>query len=161
MARVVTGSVITYQEQLLTGETLVYNANGQLSEIWDTVKTPNKVLVTWTSTSNGNVSTVTDTVGRHRLNFVYTGNLLTSLQYQVKVRPTASWATYQTTTYTDTSCVLTQVTAGSTLLHTNSYAGGSLTQIQDGSGNTIVSFTYDSLTAGKIDRVDTSRGVGG
>src|SRR4029078_6497412 len=53
------------QVQLITGETMVYNSSGQVIEIWDTLgPTPNKVLVTWTSTSNGNVSTVTDAQGK-------------------------------------------------------------------------------------------------
>jgi YD repeat-containing protein len=70
-----------YYIRLLTGEMLVYNQYGQLYQIWDTLPTPNIVTVTWTSTTAGNVSTVTDASGLYELSFSYTNNLLTELDY--------------------------------------------------------------------------------
>jgi hypothetical protein len=87
----------TWRMQLLTGETVVYNNSGQLAEIWDTMPTPNKVLVTWDSTTNGNVSTVTDAAGLHRLLFSYRGGFMTSMQYQTFASST--WTTQHTTTF--------------------------------------------------------------
>ena len=88
----------TFQVQLITGETIVYNTSGQVSEIWDTLgPTPNKVLVTWTSTSNGNVSTVTDAQGKRRLLFNYTGNLLTNVKFQISISGT--WTSEHSTDY--------------------------------------------------------------
>jgi hypothetical protein len=47
-----TASPNQYQVQLLTGEMLVFNSVGQIAEIWDNLApTPNKALVTWTSTT--------------------------------------------------------------------------------------------------------------
>jgi RHS repeat-associated protein len=90
-----------YLLQLLTGETLKYNSSGQLVEIWDNLTTPNKVLVTWDSTSSGNVSTVTDASGERRLLFSYTSSLLTSLQFQLNTGTSGSptWTTQHTTSY--------------------------------------------------------------
>ena len=46
-------------------------------------------------------------------------------------------------------------------MHTHVYAGGYLTSIRDGAGNTIVSFAYDGAAAGKVVRSDTARGMVG
>jgi len=61
-----------YQIKLLTGETLVYNSSGRLTELWDTLATPNKVLVAYDGSSQ--VSTVTDASTNRRLLFSYTSN---------------------------------------------------------------------------------------
>ena len=99
-----------YYVQLLTGETLKYNSYGQISEIWDTVApTPNKVHITWDSTDNGNVSTVTDASGTRRLFFSYTNNLLTSIQFQIDISGT--WTTEHTTTYDYTNGVTRDATS--------------------------------------------------
>ncbi|HEY1556548.1 MAG TPA: hypothetical protein VGF94_17050, partial [Kofleriaceae bacterium] len=100
-----------YYVQLLTGETLKYNSSGQLIEIWDTMPTPNKVLVTWTSTTRGNVSTVTDASGERRLSFNYTDNLLTSINYQLK-SSAGTWTTEQTTSFTYDNYVTRDATSG-------------------------------------------------
>jgi hypothetical protein len=149
--------------QLLTGETLVYDFNGQLIEIWDNYGPgpsfyAKKVLITWTSSSNGNVSTVTDAHGRRRLLFGYTSGLLTSVQYQTF---NGGWTTRHTTTYGFTSGNLTSVTIGGALAQQMTYASSYLTQISDAAGNQIASFAYDATTAGKLDRVTTSRGTAG
>jgi hypothetical protein len=57
--------------------------------------------------------------------------------------------------------VLTTVTIGGLVAQTNSYTSGALTKIIDGNNNRIVAFAYDSATAGKVVRVDTSRGTVG
>ncbi len=89
---------LVYYVQLLTGETLKYNAVGQIIEIWDNLQpTPNKVLITWTGTTDGNVSTVTDASGQRQLSFTYTNNLLTSLAFQINT--STGWVTQHTTTY--------------------------------------------------------------
>jgi YD repeat-containing protein len=106
-----TGASPTYYVQLLTGETLKYNNYGQLAEIWDTMSpTPNKVLVTWTGTSNGNVSTVTDASGERRLSFNYMDNLLTSVEYQLHL--SGSWTTEHTTSFTYNNYVTRDATSG-------------------------------------------------
>lgn len=156
-----TASPNQYQIQLLTGETLVYNSFGQLSEVWDSLPSPNtnKVLITWTSNTSGNVSTVTDAAGARRLLFNYTSNLLTSVNYQVKVSGT--WTTEQTTTYAYTSGTLTSVNIGPSLTQQYAYTSSYLTSITDATGNLIAGFTYDSTTAGKVVRVDTPKGMVG
>ena len=100
-----------YQVQLLTGETLVYNSSGQLSEIWDTSTTVNKVLVTWDSTSNGNVSTVTDANGRRRLLFAYSKSFMTSVKFQTKDNG-GTWNTQHTTAYDYGNGVTKDATSG-------------------------------------------------
>ena len=90
-------STLEYQVQLLTGEIIHYNQYGQVTEIDDTEPTPNSVMITWDSTTNGNVSTVTDASGEHRLLFTYSNGLMTELQYQFLVSGT--WTTEHTTTY--------------------------------------------------------------
>ena len=107
-----TSSPNQYQVQLLNGDSLVYNSVGQLTEIWDNLPSPytNKALVTWTSTTAGNVSTVTDASGKRRLNFNYTNNLLTTLQYQLLVSGT--WTTEHTTTYAYANSVTQDATSG-------------------------------------------------
>jgi RHS repeat-associated protein len=103
-------STTVYYVQLLTGETLKYNASGQIIEIWDTLaSTPNKVLITWTGTSNGNVSTVTDASGNRRLSFSYTNNLLTSVTFQTNQAGT--WTTQHTTSYDYTNGVTRDATS--------------------------------------------------
>ena len=93
-----TASPYQFQVQLLTGETLVYNSVGQLTQIWDTENpTPNVVNIAWDSTNYGNVSTVTDASGERRLLFSYTGGLMQTMQYQLLVSGT--WTTEHTTTY--------------------------------------------------------------
>jgi RHS repeat-associated protein len=102
--------------QLLTGETLLYNGFGQLYQIQDTLPTPNVVAITWTGTSNGSVSTVTDASLTRRLNFVYTNNLLTSVQYQFCTAncttQTPTWLTQHTTTYDYSNYVTRDATSG-------------------------------------------------
>ncbi len=101
-----------YYVQLLTGETLKYNAVGQIIEIWDNLQpTPNKVLVTWDSTANGEISTVTDASGQRRLLFSYTNKLLTSLQFQID-SVAGGWVTQHTTTYDYTLGVTRDATSG-------------------------------------------------
>ena len=102
-----------YYVQLLTGETLKYNAVGQIIEIWDNLQpTPNKVLITWTSTTNGNVSTVTDASGQRQLSFTYTNNLLTSLQFQIYNSSIGGWVVQHTTTYDYSLGVTRDATSG-------------------------------------------------
>lgn len=70
-----------YELRMLTGETLVYSSAGRLTEIRDSLATPNKVLVA--NDGNGQVSTVTDASGKRRLLFSYSGNLLSSVSFQI------------------------------------------------------------------------------
>jgi RHS repeat-associated protein len=145
----------------LTGEQFVYNSSGQLVEIHDTVVAPNtnKVLITWTSTSNGNVGTVTDATGARRLDFSYSGSLLTTVDFQLLVSGT--WTTRHRTTYGYVSGALTTVTIGGQLAQTNVYSGGALTQIKDGEGKELVSFKYASAVPGQVCLVDTNHGTVG
>jgi RHS repeat-associated protein len=155
-----TASPNQYQVQLLTGETLVYNSLGQIAEIWDNLApTPNKVLITWTSTSAGNVSTVTDASGKRRLNFNYASNLLTSINYQLYV--SGAWATEQTTTYAYSSGVLITASIGPSLSQQYSYTSGSLTEITDSAGKLIANFAYNDSYTGQVDQVSTSSGTVG
>jgi hypothetical protein len=108
-----TASPNQFQVQLLTGETLYYNSSGQLTQIWDSLPTPNKVMITWTSTSGGNVSTVTDASGKRRLKFNYTSNLLRTVNYQLLISGT--WTTQQTSTYNYTSGTMTSASIGASL----------------------------------------------
>ncbi|MBA3398227.1 MAG: hypothetical protein H0T89_36715 [Deltaproteobacteria bacterium] len=150
-------SPFEYELKQLTGEVMVYNTSGRLTEIWDTLATPNKVLVAYDG--NGQVSTVIDASGKRRLLFAYTTGMLTSLQFQLYV--SSVWTTYHTTTYAYTSGQLTSVTIGGQLAQSNIYTSSYLTQINDGAGNEIVSFAYDAATAGKTVRADTPRGMVG
>ena len=87
-----------YQMQLLTGETVVFNSVGQATELWDNLgPVPNKVLITWDSTTNGNVSTVTDANGKRRLLFSYSNGLMTSVAFQTFA--SSVWTTRHTTSY--------------------------------------------------------------
>src|SRR5262249_914750 len=136
-----TASPNQYQVQLLTGDMLYYNNVGQLTQIWDGLSpTPNKVMITWTSTSSGAVSTVTDADGKRRLKFNYTSNLLTSINLQLLISGT--WTTQQTTTYAYTSGVLMSATIGTQLAQQYTYTSSYLTNIADGAGNLVAAFTY-------------------
>ncbi|MDX2092442.1 MAG: hypothetical protein SFX73_31555 [Kofleriaceae bacterium] len=146
-------SPFEYQIRLLTGETLVYNSSGRLIELWDTLATPNKVLVGYDG--NGQVSTVTDASTKRRLLFGYTGTLLTSVAFQVDT--TGSFTTYHTTSYGYTSNALTGVTIGGAAAQTNVYTNGYLTQIQDAAGNNILGVAYNE-TAGKVARLEVPSG---
>jgi hypothetical protein len=69
------------------------------------------------------VESVSDGLGNRSLVFAYTGNLLTSIQYQV-------WGTtYHTTSYAYTGSNLTSVTIGGQPAQTNVYTSNYLTQI--------------------------------
>ena len=141
---------------------LVYNSSGQISEIWDTLlPTPNKVLITWDSTTNGNVSTVTDANGYRRLQFVYTTGRMTGVNFQLKT--SGVWGTVHSVTYNNTGPGgLTSTTIGGQLAQQYGYdAAGNLASITDGASNTIASFYYASSTVGQVDRIATSNGTVG
>lgn len=145
-----------YHLRTMTGETLVYNRAGRLIEIWDSLATPNKVLVAYDG--NGQVSTVTDASGTRRLLFSYTGDSLTSIAFQINASGT--WTTYHTTAYGYTGTNNTTVTIGGTLAQSNIYdVNNRLTQINDGGGKTIMKLAYDQSVAGRVVRVETGRGV--
>ena len=108
---------------------------------------------------NGQVDRVTDASGKRRLQFAYTGGVMTSMKFQMLI--SAAWTDQHTTTFGYTSGHLTSVTIGGQLAQTNVYTSNYLTSIQDGGSKTLVNFVYDGATAGKIVRVDTPRGVVG
>jgi YD repeat-containing protein len=141
-----------YKLKLLTGEELRYDLSGRLSMIQE----PSGKYVMIARDGNHQVSTVTDSQGKRRLLFTYTSGMLTSVQFQIH---TGSWTTQHTTTYAYTSGALTSVTIGNQLAQTNVYASGYLTQIQDGGGTPIVSFSYESASPGKAVRADTRSGM--
>ena len=145
----------TFQVRMLTGETLIYNSVGRLTEIWDTLAAPNtnKVLVTYDGA--GQVSTVTDASGKRRLLFAYASSVLTSVQFQIFV---ASWTTHHTTTYAYTSGRLTTVTIGGALAQTNLYTSSYLTKIQDAASKNIITIAYNA-TAGTVARLETPQGT--
>jgi hypothetical protein len=146
----------TLEVKQLSGDVFVYDVNGLLVEVRDTLVTPNAVKIAY---ATGNVvDTVTDAANLRRLKFNYTSNLLTSIDYQLKI--STVWTTQHTTTYGYTSGALTTVTIGGQLAQTNVYNGsGYLTQIQDGGGKQIVAFAYSSTVAGRVHRVDSQRGM--
>src|SRR5262249_45211167 len=125
-----------------------------LTEIWDTLATPNKVLLAYDG--SGMLSTVTDASGKRRLLFGYTSSQLTSVAFQLN---TGSWVTQHTTSYAYASGNLSTVTIGGQLAQTNNYSSNYLTSIVDGNSKTLINFAYDSATAGKAVRVDTPRGT--
>lgn len=70
--RQATSSPFKWELKDLDGNVLVYDwssPTGKLIEIWDTLATPNKVLVAYNA--QGQVSTVTDASGSRRLSFSY------------------------------------------------------------------------------------------
>ena len=146
-----------YQVRTMTGETIVYDLTGRLTEIWDTLATPNKVLIAYDG--NNQVSTVMDASGKRRLLFAYTSGQLTSIQFQISI--SSVWTTQHTTSYAYTTGNPTSVTIGGQLAQSNVYTSNYLTAINDGAGNAIATFSYDSATAGKVVRVDTPRGMVG
>ncbi len=85
-----------FQLRTLTGEILVYNSAGRLTEIWDQPDpaTANKVLVAYDA--NGQVSTVTDASGKRRLLFAYASGRISTVRFQLF---TTSWVTQHTTSY--------------------------------------------------------------
>lgn len=144
-----------FELRTLSGETFVYNSAGKLTEVWDTLATPNKVLVAYDGA--GQVSTVTDASSSRRLLFAYTSNVLTSVAFQIY--PTGgSWTTYHTTTYGYTSGALTTVTIGGALAQQNIYTSSYLTEVRDAASNMIASFAY-TATPGKVARIDTTQGM--
>lgn len=145
-----------FRMRLVSGETLVYNSSGRLTEIWDTLTT-NKVTLTYDG--NGQLSTVTDAQGHRRLLFTYTSGLLTQLEFQI-YNGTA-FVTQHTSAYTYTSNTLTTFKVNGSLVQTNFYTSGLLTQIQDAGGTPIVTFDYASANAGQVVRVITPRGAVG
>lgn len=144
--------------QVLTGETFVFNGVGQISEIWDTVSpTPNKVLISWTSPSNGSVSKVLDASGNRQLIFNYTNNLLTSINFQVQIT-SGSFITQHTTTYDYSNYVTRDATSGfyvpaNATEWTNLLQGSGVPspayawQLQETSGNLADSISGVTLTA--------------
>jgi RHS repeat-associated protein len=162
-----------YYLQLLTGETLKYNSVGQIVEIWDNLApNPNKVVITWTSTSNGNVSTVTDASGERRLLFSYTNNLLTSVQVQLYDFTKAQFATQHTTTFDYTNGVTRDATSQwfvpqSYTEWTNLLAGTgipnptNLWKCQEASGNLADSIGTATLTATNVGGMAYAQGVTG
>jgi hypothetical protein len=133
-------TTLEWRVQLLTGETLVYNSSGQISEIWDTLPTPNKVLIAWTSTSSGNVQSVMDANGKRRLWFTYTSGLLTKVTFQTKIN--FSWSNQHETTFSYTTGLLMSMTDGGQLAQQYTYTNGDLTNIADGAGIRITAFGY-------------------
>ena len=148
----------TFQLLTLNGDTFKYDSSGRLSEIWDTLATPNKVLIAYDGSSQ--VSTVTDASCTRRLLFGYTSGLLSSVQFEINSNTCASpsWTSYDTASYSYTSGALTGVSIGGSSAQTNSYSGGYLTQIQDAAGNNIASFAYASATAGRVVQLATPSG---
>lgn len=147
-----------YQVKLLSGDMMVYSSNGQLIELWDTLVTPNKVVLTYDS--NAQLSTVTDANGKRRLLFAYdaAGVRLTSVSFQLLTA--GAWATHHVTTYGYTVGTLSTVTIGGELAQNNIYdASGLLSAIHDGEGKTIVGFGYQLGGGGRVSRVETARGV--
>jgi len=143
-----------FEVKLLTGETLVYNSSGRLTEIWDTLSTPNKVTVAYDA--NSQVSTVTDSSAKRRLLFSYIGSTLTTVNFQVKIA--GVFTTYHATTYGYVNNRLASITIGGQLAQTNVYTNNYLTQIQDGSGKSIIAFDYND-THGRVAGVDARSGV--
>src|SRR5262249_43613191 len=133
-----------FELKTLVGDTLLYDTNGRLIEVWDAVAEPNtnKVVIDYTGYSSGNVDTVTDATGARRLKFDYTNDLLTSVSFQL--RSGTSWTTYHTTSYTYANGALGTVTIGGQFAQTNVYANGNLTRIDDGDGKQIIAFQYAS-----------------
>ncbi|HEY4056817.1 MAG TPA: hypothetical protein VGM39_09415, partial [Kofleriaceae bacterium] len=112
-----------YQLRTLTGETMVYNSAGQLTEIWETPDAgSSKVLVAYDG--SGQVSTVTDASGKRRLLFNYVSNKLTTVNFQTFSG--SAWTTQHTTSYGFTGTLLTTVTIGGQLAQTNSYTSNYL-----------------------------------
>jgi hypothetical protein len=101
-----------FQLRMLTGETLVYNLSGQLTEIWDTLASPNtnKVLITYNN--NAQVSTVTDASNTRRLLFSYntTETRLTGVAFQLFISST--WTTQHTTSFDYTNDVTVDSSSG-------------------------------------------------
>ncbi|MBA3394135.1 MAG: hypothetical protein H0T89_15920, partial [Deltaproteobacteria bacterium] len=85
--------------------------------------------------------------------------MLTSVVFQLY--ESSVWSTYHSTTYGYNNGSPTTVTIGGVYAQVNVYTNGYLTQINDGGGNAIVSFAYDTATAGKTVRADTPRGMVG
>jgi RHS repeat-associated protein len=145
-----------YTLKALDGSTLVYDSSSKkLTSACDAAAN----CLTIAYDGNGQVAAVTDARGSRRLQLVYTGSLLTSVNFQTF--HSDAWTTQHTTAYAYTSGALTSVTIGGQLAQTNVYTSSYLTQIQDGAANQIVAFAYDSATAGKVARVDTTRGLVG
>jgi hypothetical protein len=141
----------------LTGEVLLYNSSGRLTEIWDTLATPNKVRISYDG--NGQVSDVLDASSTRRLLFTYTGDTLYGVSFQIYVA--GAWTTYHTTIYLYTNGAPTSVIVGGALAQTNVYTNGYLDQINDGGGLPLAKFKYDAELAGKVVRVETARGIVG
>jgi RHS repeat-associated protein len=153
-----TTSPFEYELRTLTGEVIAYSSTGRLTEVRDSLATPNKVLVA--NDGNGQVSTVTDASGKRRLLFAYTSNQLTSVAFQILIA--SVWTTQHTTTYGYNNGLPTLVTIGGEYAQTNVYNNGLLEQVQAGlNGDTLVAFAYDATTPGRVVRVDTPRGMVG
>ena len=147
-----------YELRMLTGETLVYSSAGRLTEIRDSLATPNKVLIA--NDGNGQVSTVTDASGKRRLLFSYTSNQLSSVAFQIFI--SSVWTTQHTTSYAYTSGLQTTVTIGGDAAQTNVYSSGLLVQVQAGvGGSALAAFSYDSTTPGRVARAESPRGTVG
>jgi hypothetical protein len=146
-------SITSYTMTLLTGERLVYDAQGRLAAIYAAGLSSGVGL---TYDGSGQVSTVTDSSGKRRLLFAYTSNLLTSVQFQIN---SGSWVTQHTTSYGYTSGALTSVTIGGELAQQMTYTSNYLTRIADGAGKVIVNFSYDSTVASRAVRADTTSGM--
>ena len=149
-----------YELHMLTGETLIYDSLGQLTEVWGRVAltNTNKVRIAWTTTSGGRaVSTVTDATGLRRLRLGYTGAVLTSVDFQL--RNGGTWTTHHTTLYEYAGGTLASVKIGGQWAQFNTYSGGYLTQIRDGNSRPLATFQYTAARPGETVSIETPDGT--
>ncbi|KAB2910761.1 MAG: hypothetical protein F9K40_01985 [Kofleriaceae bacterium] len=152
----VTGNPKNWELRLLDGTTYVYNwssPTGKLIEIWDSLATPNKVVIAYDG--SGQVSTVTDASGKKRLLFSYSSGVVSSVAYQTINGGTPT--TRVTASYGYTSGDPTSVSIGGTTVQTMQYSGGYLTKILSDSKD-VISYSYLSSTPGKVVRAISPAG---
>jgi YD repeat-containing protein len=146
-----TSSPYQWELRTLTGTVYVYDwasPTGKLTEVRDTLATPNKVTLAYDG--SGQVSTVTDASNRKRFLFSYASGVASTLAYQTFDGST--WTTRVTVVYGYTSGNPTSVSIGSKVAQTMQYSGGYLTKVVDGDNKDIISLTYLAATPGKVVR---------
>lgn len=148
--RQATSSPYKWELKTLTGEVFVYDwssPTGKLIEIWDTLATPNKLVLTYDG--NGQVSTVTDASGKRRLTFSYSSSKVATIIYAYDSGG-QGWIDSVTIAFTYTNGNLTKLQRNSITVDDYVYtAGNYLTEIlgPDGLSKKI---KYAAATPGQV-----------
>lgn len=148
-----------WQLRMLTGEVYVYSTSGsvgKLTEVWDTLSTPNILTITYDA--NGQVQYVTDAIGARRLSLVYdTSARLSRVDYQTITSGVPTMQAYVVYTY-NTSGLLAKVQPNGSLAQQYTYSANELSLFEDGAGNDRIAYVYTTAGPRQVARLKSGQG---